>query len=341
MKIVKVGILVTILSSLGLYGVMFQSVEVTLPREDKEDVTQIIPHNTKKPIEKSIETSVPELEHTEGSHLAEKKQPNSCTYTTGSWVGNLTWEPVVPKGCSYHQFTREKAFECLSGKQIVLIGNSNMRALYSALEGILKDKVITPRLEAKQSCENNQKNHSCGMTVSFNGYKNVRLWYWGYVKGVFNHRVNGFFKYEKNPDVVFINSGLNVIQKVKSKEWMRSVVSETPQLLNFIRDTFSNDQTNCYYMTTTRICEDQPHFKKYTYRPKYWLHRSLSSMNSEVSEHNKLVLKQLSDHQELTILDAAELASDRALCPFYDDPLHHKAVDKVIANIFLNNYCNG
>eukprot|EP01060_Flectonema_neradi_P028952 TRINITY_DN3909_c1_g1_i1.p1 TRINITY_DN3909_c1_g1~~TRINITY_DN3909_c1_g1_i1.p1 ORF type:complete len:347 (+),score=63.73 TRINITY_DN3909_c1_g1_i1:139-1179(+) len=345
MKLAKVVVIVVLLSVIGLYGVLFQPVESALPRDEKETIAiadRQQQQQQQQPVaiinQKQQTTSSPP-QQADGSYTAESKHPSSCKYTSGEWVGNLTWVPSVTEGCEYKNYTQEMAFKCLAGKQLILIGNSNMRAMYSALEGVLKNKIITPRLEAKQTCENNQKNHSCGMTVSLPGYKDVRLWYWGYVKGVYNHRIPGFFKYEKSPHVVMINSGLNVIQKVKEKDWRKSVISEAPQLRSYIKDSFDADQTSWYWMTTTRICEDQPHFKKYLYKPKYWLHRSLSSMNSEVEGHNKLVLQQFSD-SGLPVIDAAQLASPPSLCPYYDDPLHHKSVDKVLATIFLNNYCN-
>ncbi|KAJ9465124.1 hypothetical protein DIPPA_01309 [Diplonema papillatum] len=262
--------------------------------------------------------------------------PLKCTFSRGRWVGNLTWVPEAEPGCRYREFDREAAFECLQGKLVVIYGNSNSRALYSALEGILKNKTITPRLEAKQTCENNQKNHSCGQDIALPGYRNVSLFYWGYVKGVWSPKLPEFFKHQKHASLVVGNSGVNVIQNTKEASWRPAVNNEVPLLNARLQQTFPST-AHLVWMTTTRICEAQPHFRKYTYKKSYWMHRPLAAMNREIADHNALVLQLLAPR--FTVLDAAGLAADPSLCPLYDDPLHHKALDKAFANVLLNLHC--
>eukprot|EP01065_Artemidia_motanka_P019954 TRINITY_DN23874_c0_g1_i1.p2 TRINITY_DN23874_c0_g1~~TRINITY_DN23874_c0_g1_i1.p2 ORF type:complete len:221 (+),score=55.19 TRINITY_DN23874_c0_g1_i1:532-1194(+) len=215
--------------------------------------------------------------------------------------------------------------------------------MYSALEGVLKAKTITPRLEAKQACENNPKNHSCGMSVGLPGYGNVSLFYWGYVHDVWDRRLPGLFRHQRGPDVDLVvgNAGPNTIQKHREDRWRRDHQVQVPRLNDVLRGTFSAATTRVW-MTSTRICEAQPHFKKYTYKPRYWLNRPLEKMNAEIAGSNRLVLDGL-DHtiSTLRVLHAAAVVSNPRICPYYDDPLHHKAVDKALANILLNMHCNG
>eukprot|EP01062_Namystynia_karyoxenos_P038182 TRINITY_DN27737_c0_g1_i1.p1 TRINITY_DN27737_c0_g1~~TRINITY_DN27737_c0_g1_i1.p1 ORF type:complete len:433 (+),score=91.02 TRINITY_DN27737_c0_g1_i1:85-1299(+) len=265
-----------------------------------------------------------------------------CAYRRGRWVGNLTWVPAAEPGCPYREYTQEMAFRCLQGKQVVLWGNSNTRAMYSALEGILKDKTITPRLEAKQACENNPKNHSCGQDVALPGYANVTLFYWGYVHDVWDRRLAPLFRWQRGPNVALVlgNAGPNTIQKHREDRWRRDHREQIPRLNAFLRDTFS-PETARIWMTSTRICESQPHFKKYIYKPKFWLHRPLERMNAEIAGSNHMVLEGL-DHSipQLKVLHAAALVSNPRICPYYDDPLHHKAVDRALAHVVLNMHCN-
>eukprot|EP01061_Rhynchopus_euleeides_P021572 TRINITY_DN35174_c0_g1_i2.p1 TRINITY_DN35174_c0_g1~~TRINITY_DN35174_c0_g1_i2.p1 ORF type:complete len:399 (+),score=94.31 TRINITY_DN35174_c0_g1_i2:78-1274(+) len=304
-----------------------------------------------------------QLQHVRHISSRPKGTPPVCRYAAGEFVGNLTWAPALTPeeraaGCYYMQYDREMAFKCLEGSLVVLYGNSNVRALYSALEGVLKNRTITPRLEAKQTCENNQKNHSCGMSVAFahdyrlgaegetavpqeqhqqqaQSYRNVSLYYWGWVKGAYADKLASLFKFQKHASLVLGNTGVNVIQK--SKRWDGSLERELPQYNRFMTEGFS-PATELVWMSTTRICEAQPHYKKYAYKKSFWLGRSLRSMNGEIARYNKQHAAAL--HPSVSFLDAAGIAGNPALCPYYDDPLHHKAVDRNIANILLNMYCN-
>eukprot|EP00755_Sulcionema_specki_P014066 Sspe_Gene.55692::Locus_30628_Transcript_1_1_Confidence_1.000_Length_1204::g.55692::m.55692 len=260
-----------------------------------------------------------------------------CTYTDGVWVGNLTWHPVTSARCPYREFDQEQAFECLGGKLVVLFGKSNTRALYSALEGILKNKTITPRLEAKQACENNPKNHSCGMTVELPGYRPVNLFYWGYARDVWEPRLAQLFQYQRHADVVVGNAGADAIQKHREWVWKNDYKNKIPSLNRMWKDAFS-PKTEIYWHTTTRICEAQKHFRRFTYKKSYWKGRTLEQMNTEIAASNQMVISML-DHNRVRILDTAGMASNPALCAYYDDPLHHKAVDRGIAQVLLNMHC--
>ena len=282
-------------------------------------------------------------------HIGTADRPK-CSYTDGKFVGNLTWVPAPSEGCYYMQYTKEMAFKCLEGTQVVLYGNSNVRALYSALEGILKARATTPRLEAKQTCENNRKNHSCGMEVSYSHnydnattnppiqkatYRNVSLYYWGWVNGAFSDKLPNLFEFQKNPSMVIGNTGVNVIQR--TKHWSGELAGQLPGYNRWITKGFGKG-TKLVWMSTTRICEAQPHYKRYAYKKSYWLHRPLDKMNAEIRKYNAQHIQALDP--SIALLDAATMCGSPSLCPFNDDPLHHKAADKHIANVLLNMYCN-
>ena len=299
-------------------------------------------------------------------HLKEAKRLERlrCRFDHGRWVGNLTWVPTLSdaetrRGCVYRTYSREDAFRCLGGTSIVLYGNSNVRALYSALEGVLKDRPTTPRLEAKQTCENNRHNHSCGMEVSFDvdytgdavaagaasaatqgraTYQNVSLFYWGWVNGAWGERFGSMFQHQQRADLVIGNTGVNVIQKYTKAVWTAQLAKELPRYKTMAQQSWS-PHTKLLWMTTTRICEAQPHFRRYTYHKKFWLHRPLDAMNGEIDLYNEQHVRAMDP--SVSLLDAAQLVKpSHGICPHYDDPLHHKAVDKVLANVVLNMYCN-
>lgn len=280
--------------------------------------------------------------------------------------------PELPR--SFHRFDQTDALRCLSGKYVLLYGNSNTRTLYTALEALLRNTAQIGRVMAKQKCDNSKKNHSCAVVVEPPAHlvagaadgaalQPVRLFYWGYVKDIYHpelqakmaSRVATREHQTSVADYVVANAGINVIQGTPDGQWEKSHEAGLPKLRGFF-DQFERPNVQVWWHTTTRVCEHQKHFTKYKYDPKYWSGRSLKAMNAAVSRANDLVLDGLAKedvsrpssgaatrHRPVNVLDGARLVDGAeraaAVCPHYDDPLHHRFVDRELVQLLLNAWC--
>jgi hypothetical protein len=289
-----------------------------------------------------------------------------------------TWHSVDAADAGHcaipvRRFTRAEALQCLAGKTVLFYGNSNTRTLYTALEALLKGAAQISRLMAKQLCDNSKRNHSCSCTVLPDGgapeaHAPIPLFYWGYVKDVYNPLMDDKMKFQKHTaDIIVGNAGLNVMQLVKDGVWEKSLAAQLPKLSEFI-DSFSKPGRQFFWQTTTRICEHQPHFKRFKYQDKFWLGRSLNKMNTAVEKSNEVMRQFVLSRREgkagataarrsARLLDGAVMidrgngagaergeASPAAphnavLCPFYDDPLHHRFLDVEMVHVLLNSVC--
>ena len=65
----------------------------------------------------------------------------------------------------WRRFDQLDALQCLSGRRVVLVGNSNTRTLLTALQSLLEGAPQMGRVTAKQQCDNSKYNHSCWLTI--------------------------------------------------------------------------------------------------------------------------------------------------------------------------------
>jgi hypothetical protein len=264
----------------------------------------------------------------------------------------LLKQPVV-----FKRFSRTEAHQCLAGKYVLFYGNSNTRTLYTALEALLRGTRQVGRVLAKQRCDNSKKNHSCAVTVEAPAQDGggsvspapVRLFYWGYVKDFFSTALADKMKKQFGmADIVVGNSGVNVIQGTPDGQWEAGYSDAQSEKLQRFYGSFTKPGSSIWWHTTTRLCEHQKHFTKYKYNPKYWSGRSLPAMNAAVASSNALATKRLAEmtKPQVGVVDGAALVSpERAaasgldICPHYDDPLHHRFLDRELVQIFLNAWC--
>jgi hypothetical protein len=263
----------------------------------------------------------------------------------------------------FRRFDRDAAHTCLSGKYLLFYGNSNTRTLFTAFEALLRGTRQVGRLLAKQRCDNSKRNHSCSTVVSpptaLEGTtKPVELFYWGYVKDFYSETLdqkmigNG---QDDRADYVIGNAGVNVIQGTPDGQWEKGYSeARTEKLATFMR-AFDKPGAQVWWHTTTRLCEHQPHFTRYKYEAKYWSGRSPAAMNSAIRKANELAVARLRsitsapsggsvgivDGGALVEPDGAAVRSAHrgGVCPHYDDPLHHRFLDRELVQIFLNAWC--
>ena len=278
--------------------------------------------------------------------------------------------------CGFHHYTQHEALTCLQGKYVLFYGNSNTRTLFTALEALLKNSSMMSRLAAKQKCDNSKYNHSCWTRVEGiprelsahrhrssrieeggadrapaegpTPYAPIHLFYWGYVHEIYHPSMEAKMESQKAiADVVIGNSGLNVMQKLPDGVWEKAQRKALPLLNRFAR-SFTKEGSVFYWHTTTPLCENQPHFRRYKYHPKFWSGRSLATMNRAVMRHNEIIRHGLELSARVRLLDGAEtvkglVGEQRAvglLCPHFEDPLHHRFLDREIVQLFLNDHCS-
>ena len=206
------------------------------------------------------------------------------------------------------------------------------------MEAVLRNAGVMNRLAAKQLCDNSKHNHSCWQTITLLGHGPVHLHYWGYIADIYHPELDKKTHDQKDYDIIIINSGANVIQALPEEQWSAHHRSNLPKLHNFAK-TFKKGKV--VWHTTTRLCDAQPHFKRYRYQPKYWRHRTLTEMNAEISRSNDILRNGL-QKDVVAFLDGAAMVGPShgaQICPWYDDPLHHKFLDLKLVNVLLNGLC--
>jgi len=262
-------------------------------------------------------------------------------YTNGDWSDNVTWTPrnVPSRGCPpFRHFSQDGALECLQDMKILLIGNSNTRALYTAMEAVLRNQGVRSRLEAKQLCDNSKYNHSCWQTIKLKG-KSVHMHYWGYIQDLYHPELDKKTQDQKDYDIILMNSGVNVIQAQPEERWSREHRNNIPKLHMFAK-SFKKGSKFIWH-STTRLCESQPHFRRYRYQPKFWRQRKLQEMNAEIDRSNAFLRKNLIK-DVVAFVDGAGMVDythGKKICPWYDDPLHHKFLDLKLVDVILNIIC--
>jgi hypothetical protein len=178
-------------------------------------------------------------------------------------------------------------------------------------------------------------------------------------------------------DIVLGNSGLNAIQVYDDHVVWRRHKATGPKLVEFIRSLGNYSATRAVRGTrgcapyaaptprpvfawhlTTPTCANQPHFKRYRYNAKHWRFRTVPQINAAVARSNELVRQFLRQSQEKTDGSAAKVSivnawgmmenwatrngSSRSrfdLCPYFEDPLHHRFMDREIVQLLLNQHC--
>jgi hypothetical protein len=124
---------------------------------------------------------------------------------------------------------------------------------------------------------------------------------------------------------------------------------------------------------TTPVCENQPHFRRYRYNAKHWRYRSITAINRAVETSNgfaRHAMEQAAEmiaskrasscggtmpyRSDILLLDGWSMVVGgstnssgrlgaggwvRRLCPFYDDPLHHRFMDREMVQVLLNYIC--
>lgn len=302
-------------------------------------------------------------------------------------------EPIrhwVPLAAPWRRFSRDDAMQCLRGARLVFVGNSNTRTLYTALEALLRGTPMMSRLGAKQLCDNRQTNHSCWAVISGEGAdERVSMHYISYIRDLYDaeleERVAKPFGFSKglsertadrhHRDVLFFNTGLNVIQGQHDSQWMPEHNKNAPRLGEFIRRFLVQGVPNgrgirrpfFVWNPTTRICPHQGHFKRYKYKPKVWRGRTEPETNEAAAVSNSIIRLAIAELVEKGNLSAqvvtlhgddmllapeevnaaasnktsrkGEVAYPNHLCPLYDDPLHHRFLDRELIQVFLNEYC--
>eukprot|EP00759_Apiculatamorpha_spiralis_P008176 PhF_6_TR15097/c0_g1_i1/m.23757 len=236
------------------------------------------------------------------------KQGRWVSNRTGGWIPSPSQQQQPPECPKYRNFSQHDALKCLQGKKILLIGNSNTRAMYTAMEAVLKAAPVLGRLAAKQMCDNSKRNHSCGQMVDIPPYKPIEMFYWGYIQDLHHAELDVKTAHQKHFDLVIMNTGANVIQALPEERWSRDHKANLPKLIRFAK---SFPQATFLWHTTTRICEAQPHFRRYKYKPQYWRHRQLHEMNAEIMRSNGFVEKALLGLGDKTIgvLDGAGMVT--------------------------------
>jgi hypothetical protein len=272
----------------------------------------------------------------------------------------LHWRPETSScvkaemAYQYHRFSQSDALRCLEGKNLLFYGNSNTRTLYIALEALLRGARMTSRVAAKQMCDNTRHNHSCWANVSavVDGvpFRPVRMHYVSYVDDLFHESLPKKmlqipFVNRRETDLVIANSGLNVIQLQDDAVFLRAHRSNAPKLRDFAT-SFFGDRATFVWHKTTPVCANQPHFKRYRYNAKHWRYRTLDQINKAVVASNTVVEDTLVPKKpSLLILDdwamisRQEAKSRIDLCPFFEDPLHHRFLDREVIQVLLNEIC--
>lgn len=271
----------------------------------------------------------------------------------------LHWLPDGDATCGdrvYRRFSQIDTLRCLSGKNVLFYGNSNTRTLFIALEALLRGAKMTSRVAAKQMCDNSKWNHSCWANVSIDSlddsdhFKPVVLHYVSYVDDLFHERLPkklleiSFVK-ERRSDIVVGNSGLNMIQLQDDSAVLRAHRANAPKLELFSR-TFFGPQSTFVWHKTTPVCANQPHFKRYRYNAKHWRYRSLEQINKIVASSNAVIDATLvAKRPSLLILDDWSMIVNQSeehridVCPYYEDPLHHRFLDRELVQVLLNEIC--
>ena len=124
---------------------------------------------------------------------------------------------------------------------------------------------------------------------------------------------------------------------------------------------------------TTPVCENQPHFRRYRYNAKHWRYRSIETINKAVERSNAFATRSVNLAAEsstqrggascggrVMVLDGWSMLAKSAmisaaggsdssrrtrrdvmkdLCPYFDDPLHHRFMDREMVQLLLNKYC--
>lgn len=272
----------------------------------------------------------------------------------------LHWHPIEVSCVSgdavfvYQRFSQSDALKCLQGKNILFYGNSNTRTLYIALEALLRGAKMTSRVAAKQLCDNSRHNHSCWANVSVgvvsgSVYRPIVMHYVSYVDDLFHESLPKKlaqipFVSRKEADFVIGNSGLNVIQLLDDAVFLRAHRANAAKLRSF--SASFGDQATFVWHKTTPVCANQPHFKRYRYNAKHWRYRTLDQINKAVASSNAIVEETLIARKPaLLVLDdwsmvSRQVAHDQKdLCPYFEDPLHHRFLDREVVQVFLNEVC--
>jgi hypothetical protein len=252
----------------------------------------------------------------------------------------------------FHRFGQLDALKCLAGKQILFYGNSNTRTLYIALEALLRGAKMTSRVAAKQICDNSKSNHSCWAEVSVDGYRPIVMHYVSFVDDLFHEKLPKRlsmipFVRDGKTDMVVGNSGLNAIQLYDDAVFLRAHKQNAPKLVAFA-ETFFGPQATFVWHKTTPVCANQPHFRRYRYNAKHWRYRSLDQINRAVELSNEVVESALKPSRpRLLVIDDWSMlrhqtkGREKDLCPFFEDPLHHRFLDRELVQVLLNEVCDG
>lgn len=371
----------------------------------------------------------------------------------------------------FRRLTSLDALQCLSGKHVVLIGNSNTRTLMTALQALLLNTAMLSRMAAKQLCDNSQTNHSCSVVISADdirsrwqlprqpppgptptsrvdrddaqmsdassncssvesrklrrllgapsvagSFQAIRLDYYGYTQDGYHPSLKSKIPthVRQRADLVIANSGLNTIQLQRDGAFESNLRLVSERLFDFALTEFTSPGRAWFWHTTTNICENQPHFRRYKYSPKYWMGRSVERVNEAVRRSNSILLAALAskqaEHESLLlqqknpsksantppplplgrnstgytlppppkvvirVLDGGYLSRTgipvprgdsppslqvgmdptsgpttppsvaaagavRSVCPYFEDPLHHRFLDRELVQLLLNNVC--
>ena len=221
------------------------------------------------------------------------------------WIPHTSTEP------HWRRFSSQDARKCLDGTRVVFVGNSNTRTLYTALEALLRDTPMMSRLGAKQLCDNRQSNHSCWASIEGGGTTSTQLHYVSYVKDLYDseleERVANPFGFGKRgvasqqrrsaSEILFFNTGLNVIQGQHDPQWIPEHKKNAPKLEEFLtrylrKSSMTPPPARMPYFVwhpTTRLCPHQTHFKRYKYKPKVWRGRTLEQTNEAAAVSNSLI----------------------------------------------------
>ena len=285
----------------------------------------------------------------------------------------------------FRRFSQIDAVRCLEGKFVLMYGNSNTRTLYTALEALLKDQEQISRLAAKQRCDNSKKNHSCWMTIEPNAtlaqlkydammasgtvspeealqakmllstHRPIVMFYWGYIKDIYDPSLESKMQHQRHADVVITNSQLNVVQATGSdKALVEGHKRAMPKFNQFaasfpksVEHAKMTGHPSFFWHTTTPVCPNQKHFKRYRYQAKFWSGRTPSQTNAAIGDSNRYIIANV-ERTKIAVIDSAAMVDDivhggpqgeQLLCPHYDDPLHHRFLDSEIVQVFLNKYC--
>lgn len=299
---------------------------------------------------------------------AQKSDCGFCNFSKqgGSWTvaGVVGEEEGAPEhiihfapnsseatSCRFKRFNSDAAWRCLAGKQILMYGNSNTRTLYIALEALLRNKPMTSRVAAKQLCDNSRTNHSCWATIEGRegGRSPIQMQYVSYTGDLYHDKLLED-RLRQTPmvqrgsvDFIVGNSGLNMIQLQDDRILLENHKTNVPKLRRFV-ESLSNSSKKPIFVwhTTTPVCENQPHFKRYRYNAKHWRYRTLDQINAVIAKSNEIASRVFSVAMttRVVVIDGwAMLMASAGLCQYFEDPLHHRFLDREIVQIFLNEVC--